>query len=195
MPTGPDGLGPPAAPPWVGVDLTARGGRLSTVTVREPKWRHGRREARMLWVLADPALNAYVGSSGEVGTPWPAAAQVGRLERRRTLRQGGVLHTSVEVRYVITSCPPSQVDAATLLAVIRGHWGIENKVHYVRDVTFGEDASQIRTDAAPQVRSACTNLVMALLRRTGVTNLAAALRTYAARPHDAVRLLLTAGLE
>lgn len=65
----------------------------------------------------------------------------------------------------------------------------------MRDVTFGEDASPIRTAAAPQVRSACTNLVMALLRRTGVTNLAAALRTYAGRPHAAVRLLLSAGPE
>ena len=149
----------------------------------------------MLWALADPALNAYVGSSGEVGIPWPAVAQVCRLERRRTLRKAGIQQSSVEVRYLITSRPAPQADAALLLAVDRGHWGIEKKVHYVRDVTFGEDASQIRTAAAPQVRSACTNLAMALLRRTGVTNLAAALRTHAARPHAAVRLLLTAGLE
>ena len=149
----------------------------------------------MRWALADPALNAYVGSSGEVGVPWPAVAQVCRRERRRTLRQGGVPHTSVEVTYLITSRPAPRADAAVLLAVGRGHWGIENTVHYVRDVTFGEDASHIRTGAAPQVRSACTNLVRALLRRTGVTNLAAALRTHAGRPHAAVRLLLTAGLE
>ena len=149
----------------------------------------------MLWALADPVLNAYVGSSGEVGTPWPAVAQVCRLERRRTVCQGGVLHTSTEVTYLITSRPAAQADATILLARDRGHWGIENKVHYVRDVTFGEDASHIRTGAAPQVRSACTNLVMALLRRTGATNLAAALRTYAARPHAAVHLLLSAGLE
>ena len=168
---------------------------MSAVTVREPKRSHGRQDVRMLWVLADPALTAYVGSSGDAGVPWPAVAQVGRLERRRTLRTAGGLRTSTTVTSLITSRPPAQADAATLLSRDRGHWGIENTVHDVRDVTVGEDASHIRTGAAPQVRSACTNLVMALLRRTGVTNLAAALRTSAGRPHDAVHLLLSAGVE
>ena len=104
-------------------------------------------------------------------------------------------HTSVEVSSVITSRPAEQADAAALLAVIRGHWDIEHTVHDVCDVTCGEDASQTRTAAAPHVRSAGTNLVRGVLRRTGVTNLAAALRTHAGRPHAAVRLLTTAGLE
>ena len=117
-----------------------------------------------------------------------------RLERRRTLRRAGVLHTRVAVTSLLTRRPAPQADAAALLALVRGPWGSENTVHDVRAVTVGEDASQIRTDAAPPVRSACTNRGMALRRRTGVTHLAAALRTHAGRPYAAVRLLLAAGL-
>lgn len=80
------------------------------------------------------------------------------------------------------------------MALARGHWGIENKLHWVRDVTFDEDRCQIRSGAAPQAVAACRNLVIALLRRTGVTNVAAALRTYAGRAAAAIRLVATAGL-
>lgn len=151
---------------------------------------------RLLWALADPALNAYLGSSGEVGQPWPHLAQVCRVERQRiVVRTGGVItqHTR-EVTYYITSQPPTRAGVHTLARQIRGHWGIENKSHWVRDETFGEDACQTRTGAAPQVRAACLNLVIAVLRRMGVTNLAAALRTYAGRPAHAIRLVSTAGV-
>lgn len=150
----------------------------------------------MLWALADPALNAYLGSSGEAGRPWPHLAQVCRVERRRVvLRTGGVVADETrEVTYYITSQPAARAGAASLARQIRGHWGIENKSHWVRDETFGEDACQTRTGAAPQVRAACLNLVIALLRRTGATNLAAALRTHAARPAAAVQLVATAGV-
>jgi hypothetical protein len=150
----------------------------------------------MLWVLSDAALNAYLGSSGEVGRPWPHLAQICRVERQRVvLRTGGVVADETrEVTYYITSQPAARVGAAALARQIRGHWGIENKSHWVRDVTFGEDACQTRTGAAPQVRAACLNLVIALLRRTGATNLAAALRSYAARPAAAVQLVASAGL-
>ena len=150
----------------------------------------------MLWALADPALNAYLGSSGEVGRPWPSLAQLCRVERQRVVvRTGGVVADDTHaVTYYITSQPPTRADARTLAHQIRGHWGIENKSHWVRDETFGEDACQTRTGAAPQVRAACLNLVIALLRRTGVTNIAAALRTYAARPTHAVQLVASAGV-
>jgi hypothetical protein len=84
-------------------------------------------------------------------------------------------------------------DAGQLLAALRGHWGIENRLHHVRDVTFGEDRSQVRSGAAPQATAACRNLAIALLRRAGHANIAAATRTYAGRPHDAIALLATAG--
>ena len=95
--------------------------------------------------------------------------------------------------YAVTSRGPAGADAATLLAALRGHWGIENKLHWVRDVTFDEDRSQIRTGAAPQATAACRNLAIALLRRSGGTNIAAACRTYAARPLHAIALVASIG--
>ncbi len=190
MPTGADGLGPPAGPPWVMAELTARGGRLSTVTVRESKWRHGRCEERMLAALADPALDAYAGSSGDIGTPWPAVAQVCRLERRRTLRQAGVLQTSVAVTYLITSRSAAQADAAALLARDRGQWGIENKVHYVRDVTFGEDASLIHAGQGPTIMALLRDAAVSLLHQAGIRQVAARLRTHSQHPEQAVALVV-----
>jgi hypothetical protein len=162
--------------------------------VREPKARHGRREVRRLWALADPEINAYVGSSGTHGTPWPHVQQVCRLDRERVVRRRGqVVRTDREVSYAITSLPPARAGAERLLQLNRGHWGIENRVHWVRDVTFDEDRCQVRSGAAPQALAACRNLVLALLRRRpeGCPNVAAALRTYAARPQQAVTLVLT----
>lgn len=168
---------------------------MSAVTLAEPKARHGRVEVRMVWALADPDLNAYVGSTGEAGVPWPHVAQLCRVDRRRVvLRSGGVVvDQSREVTYYVTSRHPPRADARTLARLIRGHWGIENQAHHVRDVTFGEDACQIRSGAAPEVRAACLNLVSALLRRAGMTNIAAGLRTCAGRPALAVHLVRTAG--
>ncbi len=150
----------------------------------------------MLWALADPDLTAYAGSAGTVGVPWPHLAQVCRVERQRVvLRSGGLIaDESREVTYSITSRAADRADARLLAHLIRGHWGIENKAHDVRDVTFGEDACQIRSGAAPQVRATCLNLGIALLRRAGVSNLAAALRTCAGRPAVAVRLVQMAGV-
>ncbi len=163
------------------------------MTVREPKRRHGRDEVRLLWTLADPLVLQGAGIHGTVGTSWPQVQQVCRVERRRTVHRRGQVRSMVEVTYAITSLPPDRADARTLLGHLRGHWGIENKTHWVRDVTFDEDRSQIRTGAAPQVMAATRNLVLALLRRAGHTNIAAALRTYAGRPADAVTLVLSGG--
>jgi len=170
---------------------------MSATTVCEPKARHGRLEVRMLWALADPALNGYAGSAGTAGVPWPSLAQVCRVERHRlVLTAGGVIaDESREVSYAITSRAAARADAPLLAQALRGHWGIENTAHHVRDVTFGEDACQIRTGAAPQVRAACLNLVIALLRRAGAANLAAGVRTCAGRPAFAVQLVHIAGRE
>jgi hypothetical protein len=100
---------------------------------------------------------------------------------------------STEVSYAVTSLKPERAAASGLLRMTREYWGIENKLHWVRDVTFGEDDSQVRTGSAPQVCAALRNLVVALLRASGAQNLAAALRTNSARPRAAVRLVLSAG--
>lgn len=138
--------------------------------------RHGdRQEVRLLHCSA--ALNSYL--------DWPQVGQVCATVRRIT-QQG---RTRTEVSYAITSLRPEAADAARLLRLWRGHWSIENRLHYVRDVTFGEDACQVRTGAGPQVLAALRNTVIGTLRRAGYTNIAAALRSFAARPHDALRLI------
>ena len=76
-----------------------------------------------------------------------------------------------------------------LLRWWRGHWSIENRLHYVRDVTMKEDASQVRSGAAPQVMAAVRNAVLGLLRQTGASNIAAALRHYSYKPLEALALL------
>ena len=149
----------------------------------------------MLWVIADPALNAYVGSAGSVGTAWPGVQQVVRVERERTLlKRGQGVKRERETSYGITSRPAERIDAAQLLQALRGHWGIENRAHWVRDVTFDEDRSQVRTGAAPEALAAFRNVATALLRRADADNIAAALRTLAGRPPCAVRLLLSGRL-
>lgn len=152
--------------------------REATLDVAETKTKeHGRRVHRRL--QATTRLNGHLN--------WPGVAQVCRLTR--TTQRGGQEH--LEVEYAITSVPRARADAAQLLAWWRGHWSIENKLHYVRDVTFGEDASRIRTASAPQVLAAARNAALTLLRRWHHTNIAAALRENAYRP---ARLLTKLGI-
>lgn len=108
---------------------------------------------------------------------WPGVAQVGRIESE--VRRGG--ERTVAVSYAITSVPRNQAGAATLLNWLRGHWGIENRLHYVRDVTMGEDANRTRTGSGPQVLAALRNAVIGRLRLSGSTHIAASLRRNAAR--------------
>jgi predicted transposase YbfD/YdcC len=166
---------------------------MTAVTMADPKVRHGRRERRMLWALTDPALNARAGEAGTHGTPWPHLAQVCRVERQRVAVRTGEIEQTVT--YAITSLPSERADAARLLALLRDHWRIENGLHWVRDVTFDEDRSAVRTRAAPQACAACRNLVIALLRRAGASNIAAACRTFAGRPRKAITLVATAGCQ
>ena len=174
-------------------ELARLGGGLTAVATAEPKVRHGRRETRMLWALADPALNARAGEAGTHQLPWPHLAQVCRVRRRRVDTRTGEIED--KVTYAITSLPPERADARALLGLSRDHWGIENKLHHVRDVTLDEDRSTVRTDAAPRVCAACRNLTIALLRRAGATNIAAACRTFAGRPRTAIALVVTTGCQ
>lgn len=103
---------------------------------------------------------------------WPDVGQVCRLER--IVKRGGV--ETREVEYAITSVGPEEADAATLLGWWRGHWRIENRLHWVRDVTMAEDASRIRTGSAPQALAGLRDAALSLLRLLGKTNIAEALR-------------------
>jgi predicted transposase YbfD/YdcC len=84
-----------------------------------------------------------------------------------------------------------RADAQRLLELSRGHWGIENGLHYVRDVTRGEESCRVRTGAAPQVLAGLRNVVVHLLEKVEATSKAAATRHFAARPFNALSLLLT----
>lgn len=88
---------------------------------------------------------------------------------------------TMEIRYFVTSVPRAAAGVAELLEWARGHWTIENRSHYVRDVSLGEDASRIRKGSGPEVMAALRNLAVGLMRTIGVANIAAALRRNAAR--------------
>jgi predicted transposase YbfD/YdcC len=111
---------------------------------------------------------------------WPGHAQV--LELRRAVTNKRTAETRREVVYGITSLGPERATSAQLLQFWRAHWHIENKLHYVRDVTFDEDRSQVRAGCAPQVMATLRNVAISLLRLCGAENIAAACRRYAARP-------------
>ena len=114
------------------------------------------------------------------------AAQVAQL--RRTVTRNG--KKTVEVVYLITS--DREADPATLAAWVRGHWHIENKLHWVRDVTYQEDKSLVRTGNAPRVMASLRSLAISLLRLDGHANIAAANRHYARDPQRTLKLLQTA---
>ncbi len=118
---------------------------------------------------------------------WPGAQQVFQVERRRIRVTTG--EVSTEVTYGLTSLTEEDAAPARLLDLLRGHWHIENKSHWVRDVTFDEDQSQVRCGAIPQVMATVRTTAIGLLRRTGETNIAAACRRYAAQPHLALALI------
>jgi len=122
-------------------------------------------------------------------TTWPAAKQVFQLERR-TLMGDGTWQESVA--YGITSLPRAVADAERLLALARGHWGIENGLFYRRDVTLGEDRSLLRRGNGPQVLATLNDLTVGLLLREGHRNVAAGRRIYAAFPDHAFNLLTAA---
>jgi len=131
---------------------------------------HGRRERRRL--QASTRLSAH--------SDWPGLEQVCRLTR--TVTKDG--KTTTEIAYAITSVPRDQADAEKLLTWWRGHWGIENRLHWVRDETFGEDRCRIRTGSGPQVLAALRNGAISLMRHLGWNNLAAGLRHYTFHPNE-----------
>lgn len=138
---------------------------------------HGRLELREL--TSSTMLEDYL--------DWPGAHQVFRLERRTTLLRSG--HVREEVVYGITSLSPERAGPERLLQIARGHWHIENRSHWVRDVTFDEDRSQVRVGSIPEVMAAFRNAVIGLLRATGHDRIASTCRRLAAHPWEALALL------
>ena len=116
---------------------------------------------------------------------WPGLAQGFELVRERTEKG----KTTVEVVYGITSLTAQQANAKRLLRLIREHWRIENCLHYVRDVTLGEDACRVRKGNAPQVLAALRNAVVHLLAGVKAVSRAAATEQMAAHSQEALELL------
>lgn len=141
---------------------------------------HGRADTR--------TLKATEVSSG-IG--FPGAAQVLRLTRTRTIRATGKRTRETVYVYAITSLTATDAGPEQIAAWLRGHWMIENRLHWVRDVDYDEDRSQIRTGFGPQVMATLRNTAIGLLRLTGHTNIAAALRHHNRDFNRPVELILT----
>lgn len=138
---------------------------------------HGRCEERLLQVIAavQPRL------------PFPHARQVARLQRRRRSGRTGTWRT--QVVFLITDLSADQADPARLAKLARGHWGIENRVHWVRDVTFDEDRHGLRTGRAATVMATLRNTAITLLRQADHPNIAAATAAMARRPERILNLI------
>jgi predicted transposase YbfD/YdcC len=98
------------------------------------------------------------------------------------LRHADSKKRTAETVCAITSLTAIQAQPAKLAAIIRGHWLIEDRLHWIRDVTCAEDRSQVRTANGPRVMASLRNLAITILRLTGETSIAAALRHHARRP-------------
>lgn len=136
---------------------------------------HGRRETRTIQVLDAPE---------DLG--FPHVAQVFLIERYTTRKvrkrtQGSRKYRTVEVNTAIavlgiTSLSAREAAPHHLATYVRGHWSIENKIHWVRDVTFREDASQVKTGSRPRIMATLRNFAIGLIRQAGHTKIAATIR-------------------
>lgn len=141
---------------------------------------HGRRETRTLQVIATSVPRL----------PFPHARQALRITRERVEITTG--QVSREVVYALTDLTFEAAGPARLAALVRRHWTIENRIHLVRDITFGEDASRVRTGTGPQIMATLRNVAIGLARRAGHANIAAATRRLA-HHHDRLIELLDHG--
>ena len=136
--------------------------------------------------FSPPALSQRAHYSPIISTGPLAQVYQYRVEQKQT-RTGKITQ---QTQYGITSLSPEVASAKDLLTLRRGHSTIENKVHWIRDVIFGEDASQVRTAGIPHVMAALRNTALSVLRFAGYTKIAETLRLFATRPKLAVKLII-----
>jgi predicted transposase YbfD/YdcC len=136
---------------------------------------HGRTERRTLKI-----------TSVARGLAFPRAAQAIQITRRRKVKG----KWSRETCYAVTSLSVTQASPAELAAITRGHWGIEDRLHWVRDLDFDEDRSQIRTASGPRIMASLRNLAVTILRLAEATNIASALRYHARQPDRPLRTIM-----
>jgi hypothetical protein len=143
---------------------------------------HGRIETREIWTSVD--LNDFV--------DFPYVEQVFCIRRTTTDLNGNIVKgrkSTVELAYGVTSMTPQNASPAELLGYNRGHWEIENRLHYVRDMTYDEDRSQVRKKQRPHAMASLRNLAISLLRLAGAENIAAATRHLGRQFERPLRLL------
>lgn len=138
---------------------------------------HGRIERRSIWVSSE--LKGYLN--------FPHAEQVFTIKRETELLSKGT--SREEVVCCVTSLSVEKADAARLLELNRGHWEIENRVHYVRDVTFDEDRSQIRNRGGAHMMASIRNLVISIFRLLGFRYIPDAIRYFARRVEEAFEVI------
>ena len=142
---------------------------------------HGRRVRRTVQAVEAPAW-----------IDFPGAAQVIRIRRTRTVnKRGGGRRTTTEVAHLICSLPMTDAPPELVASWARGHWTIENRLHWVRDVVFDEDRHQLRTRNGPQIMAALRNLAISLIRllHGATASIAATTRAMARRPRRAIDLI------
>ncbi|MGW1779425.1 hypothetical protein ACWCQQ_09820 [Streptomyces sp. NPDC002143] len=136
------------------------------------------------------AATRSAGSSAAVtGIAFPHAVQAVQIVRRRRIVTTGKV--TLDRVYGVTDLTAEQADATEIARRVRDHWGIENKIHHVRDTTYAEDASRVRAGTAPRAMASLRNLAIGALRLTAQTNVAAGLRHHT---RDANRPLITLGI-
>jgi predicted transposase YbfD/YdcC len=140
---------------------------------------HGRLEHRRL--ICSPELNEWLADR------WVGVEQVFRVERTTTLLKSG--QERRQVVHGITNLPLKQAGAMDLLTFNRGHWGIENRLHWRRDVTLGEDRCQTKTGAAPAILARFNSAILSLMDRLGVANVARQARFFDAHLEEALQAL------
>jgi hypothetical protein len=138
---------------------------------------HGRIETRSIRTSTE--LTGYI--------DFPYVAQVYFLHRYTTDLKGNELRS--EFSYGVSSLSPEDAKPARLLELNRNHWSIENKVHWVRDESFGEDRSRVRKHAGPQVMATLRNLAISVLRMARVRYIAKGLRSCSWDRNRAFRLI------
>jgi predicted transposase YbfD/YdcC len=142
---------------------------------------HGRLEHRH--IITSPDLNDWFSKE------WEGIRQVFRLERTvHLLKTGTIRH---EVVYGLSSLSMQQAPPIRLLELIREHWAIENRLHYRRDVSLGEDACQTRTGPVPGLLAQLNSAVLSLMDQLGVRNVARQMRYFDAHLDQALALVLT----
>ncbi|MFD7446638.1 ISAs1 family transposase [Streptomyces sp. NPDC059909] len=139
---------------------------------------HGRRESRSIKTCSI--------ADGLGGVAFPHAALAIRVHRRR--KQTGKRETRESV-YAVTSLDAHQAGPAELAAAIRGHWGVENSSHHIRDVTFAEDASTVHAATAPRAMATLRNLAIGALKILGADNIAKTTRAIRVKPERALSIL------